>query len=316
MDEVFTGGALAWAALVLAGLAGVVWQAWAPERALQDLLEPWAAAPSQWWEVGGMKVHVRDEGPRDDPLPLVLLHGTSASLHTWDAWAQELRDTRRVIRLDLPGFGLTGPHPHDDYSMAAYVRLLAALLDSLALPKVVLVGNSLGGQVAWQMALEQTDRVDRLVLIDATGYPLTLSDLPLGFRLASWSFMYPLTRFFLPRSVIDSSVRHVYGDPSRVSPELVDRYLALSLRAGNRRALFYRLRQHDNSNHAEQIRRIRQPTLVLWGMRDRLIPPDHARRFVADIAGSRLCLLDALGHVPHEEDPVASLQAVLPFLAR
>src|SRR5687768_5016055 len=93
---------------------------WAPDQPVAELRSRWAPPPSRFIEVDGLQVHLRDEGPHDDPEPIVLLHGTSASLHTWEGWAQALRGTRRVIRFDLPGFGLTGPNAQNDYSMAAY----------------------------------------------------------------------------------------------------------------------------------------------------------------------------------------------------
>jgi pimeloyl-ACP methyl ester carboxylesterase len=114
--------------------------------------------------------------------------------------------------------------------------------------------------------------------------------------------------------LIDSSVRSVYGDPARVTPALVERYFELTLRAGNRRALGQRLRQFTPGEDAARIRELKLPTLILWGGRDRLIPPDNARRFAADIGGSELVIFEALGHVPHEEDPVASLAPVRRFL--
>src|SRR5690606_19717279 len=109
----------------------------------------WAQAPSTFIEVEGLRVHLRDEGPPGDPVPIVLIHGTSASLHTWDGWTEALRKNRRVIRFDLPGFGLTGPNAADDYSIAAYVHLVLALLDQMGVQRFTIGGNSLGGEVAW-----------------------------------------------------------------------------------------------------------------------------------------------------------------------
>ena len=95
---------------------------WEPDRQLGQLAARWAPPPSKFVELAGMQVHLRDEGPRDDPEPLVLLHGLSASLHTWEGWAAGLRGQRRVISMDLPGFGLTGPSPQGDYRIEAYSR--------------------------------------------------------------------------------------------------------------------------------------------------------------------------------------------------
>jgi pimeloyl-ACP methyl ester carboxylesterase len=254
-----------------------------------------------------MQVHLRDEGPRDDPLPIVLLHGTSASLHTWDGWADGLKASRRVIRMDLPAFGLTGPFPDHDYRIAHYSQFVHALLDQLGVARFVLVGNSFGGQIALQVTLDRPTRVDRLVLVDASGYPLAPASVPLGFRLARLPLINLMPRVALPRRIVENSIRDVYGDPARVTQQLIDRYYELTLREGNRAALTARLDQVDSESMTERTPQIKVPTLILWGGRDRLIPPDAARRFNRDIAGSQLVMFDDLGHVPHEEDPLRTL---------
>lgn len=309
--------ALLFGALLFFFVAGVA-ATWEPDRPVDALKARWAQPPSRFVPVLGLQVHVRDEGPPNDPLPIVLLHGTSASLHTWNGWAAALRGQRRVIRFDLPGFGLTGPSLEGDYSIAAYVRFTVAMLDSLGVQRVVLAGNSLGGEIAWATALALPERVQKLVLVDAAGYPLNEAvppvDLPIGFRLARLPALAPLLQRTLPRGVVQSSVRNVYGDPSRVTPELVDRYFELTLRQGNREALGRRMKR-VGLGEPERIKQIKQPTLILWGGRDRLLPPQFGERFARDIAGARLVRFEALGHVPHEEDPATTLAALREFLA-
>ena len=288
---------------------------WQPDLPVSALRERWAPPPSAFIEVAGLQVHYRDEGPRDDPLPIVLIHGTSASLHTWEGWTAALRGTRRVVTFDLPGFGLTGPNASGDYSDENYVRFTLQMLDALKLQRVVLGGNSLGGAIAWQTASASPDRVARLILIDAGGYPLESSSVPIGFRIARLPVLRDLMRVTLPRGVIEASVRNVFGDPSRVTPELVDRYMATTMRAGNREALGRRMTQTVWGQGLERISALTQPTLILWGGRDRLIPPAHAQRFATDIKGSTLVMFDDLGHVPHEEDPQRTVAVVQQFLA-
>lgn len=145
----------------------------APDRAVESLVARWAPRPSDFIDVNGQLVHLRDEGPRHDPSPVVLLHGTSSSLHTWGGWVAALKGQRRVVTLDLPGFGLTGPfagrYAADDYRSAQYVRFVLDVLDALKLPRVVLGGNSFGGELAWRVAAAAPGRVERLVLVDAAG---------------------------------------------------------------------------------------------------------------------------------------------------
>lgn len=292
----------------------LVW-AWQPDRPLEALTARWAPPPSVFVGVHGMQVHMRDEGLRDDPVPLILIHGTSASLHTWDGWTAALTARERVIRMDLRGFGLTGPAPDGDYRIERYVDDLLALMDELGIERAVLAGNSLGGQVAWSTAVRAPERVAALVLVDAAGYPFVPSSIPIGFQLARSEWTAPIVRHLLPRALVAASIRNTYGQPERVDEALVERYFELTLRAGNREALIQRFRQNVHGAGAEDIARIRVPTLILWGGRDRLIPPENAAHFQRDIPGSTLLEFPELGHVPQEEDAAQTVQAVDAFLA-
>jgi pimeloyl-ACP methyl ester carboxylesterase len=292
--------------------------AYAPDRAPQTLVALWALPPSDFIEVKGQIVHVRDEGPRADPLPIVLVHGTSASLHTWEGWVKVLKKRRRVISFDLPGFGLTGPfagqYERDNYSGDAYARFLLDLLDRLGVQRAVLGGNSLGGEVAWRTAVLAPQRVAALILVDAMGPPFTPISVPLGFLIARIPVVNQISEWLLPRSLVAQGLADVYGDPARITPELVDRYFELALRQGNRRALALRMQHLVVGADAERIATLRLPTLILWGGRDRLIPPPIARQFQQQIPGSRLVVFPGLGHTPHEEDPAQTVLPVLEFL--
>ena len=296
-------------------VAGYVALNWAPDRTVEELRARWAAPPSEFIELNGLRVHVRDEGRRDDPVPIVLLHGTSDSLHTWSGWVRALEQDRRVIRVDMPGFGLTGPPPDGDYSIEAYTRFAIAVLDHYGLDHSVLGGNSFGGWVAWETTLAAPGRVDALVLVDAAGYAFESRSVPIGFRVAKIPVLNRLVDSVLPRSLVESSVRSVYGDPSRVTPELVDRYYELTLREGNRAALVQRFSQAPLGLNESRIREVRVPTLIIWGGRDGLIPVEYGGLFNRDIAGSQLVVFDDLGHVPQEEDPARTVAAVRSFLA-
>lgn len=302
-------------ALLLAALATFVVVNRAPDRPVEELIARWGPPPSQFAPIAGMNVHLRDEGPREDELPIVLLHGTGASLHTWEGWTQALSGERRVIRYDMPGFGLTGPAPDANYTIENYVSVLIAVLDRLGVQRCVLAGNSLGGYVAWAAAVLHPDRIARLVLVDAGGYPYQSTSVPIGFRIASTPGLRTLMRDVLPRSLVEGSVRNVFGDPSKVTPELVDRYFDLTTRAGNRQALGERFRQTQPGALADRIPELKLPTLILWGGRDRLIPPLLGDRFHREIAGSKLAVFEDLGHVPQEEDPASTVEVVKAFLA-
>jgi len=298
------------------GILGIV-TTWAPDVPVEELRARWARPPSRFIEVNGLQVHLRDEGPHDDPAPIVLLHGTSASLHTWEGWAQALRDKRRVIRVDLPGFALTGPNPENDYSTEAYVKFVRGVVDRLGVQRFVIAGNSLGGQIAWSTAAAMPDRVAALVLVDSSGYPRELQSappsIPLGFRIAATPGLRVLAEYTLPRGVVQDSVRNVYGDPAKVTPELVDLYMDMALRAGNRKALARRIEQGYTADVA-LLKNIKAPTLILWGGKDRLVPLEVARWFARDIAGAKLVVFDDLGHVPQEEDAARTVAEIRRFL--
>jgi len=308
--------------VLLALLVGAfVAATWAPERTVAQLRDRWARPPSTFVDVAGMNVHLRDEGPREDASPIVLLHGTGSSLHAWEGWAADLREKRRVIRFDLPGFGLTGPTPDGVYTIDNDVRLVIAMLDKLGLGRCVLGGNSLGGAVSWRTALAFPARVEKLILVDAGGYAEHSLSAPIGFRLVRLSVglvQIPginwLLQNTLPRSLVEQGLRNVFGDPNRVTPEMVDRSVELMQREGNRNALIERFRQRSPVALTRRIRELKMPTLIIWGGRDRLIPPDDAERFHRDITGSTLVIFDDLGHAPEEEDPVRTVEAVKRFL--
>lgn len=280
---------------------------------LDQLEEKYAGPPSQFIEVEGMNVHFRDQG---SGYPLVLLHGTAASLHTWEGWVTALSDTFRIIRPDLPAFGLTGPHPEHDYRISAYVAFLHAFLEKLNVDKFALAGNSLGGFIAWRYALRYPQQVEKLILVDASGYPEYDKPPPLVFRLAQTPLLNKaLTKISL-RSLVEKSLKDVYVDDSKVSAELVDRYYELSLRPGNRDAFVARANT-GMSDHFEQIDQLPMPVLLMWGEQDAWVPVAHLERFAEKLG--ELAVVKRypdLGHVPMEEAPAQTAADTRAFLLR
>jgi len=262
---------------------------------VDELKQSFAGGASRFVDVGGLSVHYRDEG---EGPPIVLLHGTGASLHTWDAWTEGLRGHFRVSRMDLPGFGLTGPNRDDDYRIDAYVEFLEAFRKRLGLDGFALAGNSLGGQIAWSYAVAHPARVKALVLVDPVGFPI---DRPaLVFRLARIPGISWLMTKLDPGPLTERTLRDAYGDPRKVTPALVERYRMLALREGNRRAFVKRVAQRAEDRSAD-IGKVRAPTLILWGAQDRLVPVAHAHRFQGAIPSARLVIYEGVGHVPMEE---------------
>lgn len=309
----FLGWAVTGLLAVAAATAAVFYE---PDLPFDDLKAKYATGASRFVNVGGLPVHYRDEGPAADSLPLVLLHGTGASLLTWEGWARALRTTHRVVRLDVPGYGLTGPNASHDYSPEAYTRFLNEFFRKTGIARCHLGGNSLGGGIAWRYALAHPERVRSLVLVDAAGYPLPPKETPLAFRLARVPGLRRLLTNVTPRFVVAQSVRQVYADPRRVSDSLVGQYFDLARRAGNR-AAFIRRMQHPVADSAwRRIPTLTMPALVLWGAHDRLIPVENAHRFHGDLPHDTLVIFPDAGHVPMEERPAETARVVREFLTR
>ncbi|WP_373049021.1 alpha/beta fold hydrolase [Vulgatibacter sp.] len=269
-----------------------------------------AQPPSRFVEVDGMRVHYRDRG--EGPA-LLLVHGSNASLFTWEGWASRLSDRFRVVSLDMPGHGLTGPHPQGRYDYAEMAVFLDHFVQAVGLERFHLAGNSMGGSVAWHYALAHPAKVDRLVLVDAVGYERE-EPLPPILRLFATPGLNRIAEHVTPRFAVEQSIRDVYGDPSRVTEELVDLYEDLALREGNREASRKRLSHPHHDGLEKRLGEIRAPTLILWGGKDRWILPKYAHRFDEDIPDSQLILYPELGHVPMEEDPETTAAAVRRFL--
>lgn len=298
-------------ALLALATACAAWL-WTPDRPRAELEAHWLASPSDLVELAGTRVHVRDEGPRDAPA-IVLLHGFGSSLQTWDAWAAALRDRRRVLRIDLPGHGLSGPDSSGDYSDARSHAILDALLDARGLSRVALVGHSIGGRIAWSYAAARPARVERLVLVAPDGFASP------GFeygRAPDVPAVLAAMRWVLPRAALRANLEPAFGDPSRLTDALVDRYHALLLAPGNRDAMLSRMRQTVLQDPVPRLSRIDVPVLLLWGERDALIPPANAGDYLKALRHADLATLPGVGHVPQEESPAASARIVSDWLDR
>ncbi len=274
----------------------------------EELKRVYAGDASRFLEMGSMNVHYRDEGKGET---VVLLHGFASSLHTWDRWTDAVSREARVIRLDLPGYGLTGPNGEGDYSIEWYTAFLARFLERLDAGKVTLVGNSLGGRISWEFALRYPERVSHLVLIDAAGYPMDRSPSSL-FQILRTPILSSLARWVTPRFVIKAAVEQVYGDPSRIEPGTVDRYHRLLLREGNRRVMTERFELPVNSKPPD-LKGITLPVLIMWGEKDAWIPVRHGHLFRRELPSSILRIYDSAGHIPMEEIPEKTVKDFLEF---
>jgi pimeloyl-ACP methyl ester carboxylesterase len=268
---------------------------------------------SAFIDIDGVLVHYIIEGKLDDTLPIVLIHGTSASLHTWDTLSSLLKANKKIIRFDLPAFGLTGPNRLNQYNFNFYNQFLDELLSKLNVTKCIVAGNSLGGSIAWNYAIASPDRVKQLILLDASGYPKKDEKGSLGFKLAGIPVLNQALKHISPISLIRKSLEDAFYNKSLVTEKMVQQYHDLLLRAGNRGAVL-ELFQHPMKPDATKIKTITQPTLIIWGKEDQLISYDNAALFKQDIQDSRVLVLDKVGHIPMEEAPNQVASAILEFI--
>ncbi len=294
--------------LVLIVAAGLLYR---PDFSRAELAAKYGGSVDDYLTAAGMTLHVVQDGPKQAPV-IVLLHGFGDSWLTFDGWVGALAMHHRVIRYDLPGFGLTGPDPTGDYSDSRSIAVLKALLERLNVGHAVLIGNSMGGKLAWQFAAAYPALVDKLVLISPDGFASP------GFEYekpAEVPFAMRLLPYVLPKPLVRASLAPAFGDPTALSDELVTRYRDMMLAPGVRRAIVDRLGQVVVHDPEADLRRIEAPTLLLWGRRDNMIPFTNAADYLRTIPNVRLIELADLGHVPQEEAPEISLKPVLAFLA-
>ncbi|MCE2790462.1 MAG: alpha/beta hydrolase [Saprospiraceae bacterium] len=272
------------------------------EIPVEKLKGKYADGHSQFMPLMGMNIHYRDEGNTADSLPLLLIHGTSSSLHTWDSLVNRLSPFKRIIRLDLPAFGLTGPNPGQDYSIGFYNRVIDSFLIRLNINRYAIAGNSLGGSIAWHQAIYTPEKISRLILINSGGYPKQEEKGNIGFKLAAMPVVGTLLSKFTPKALIRRSIEDVYSNDALISDKLIDRYFDLLLREGNRKATIT-LFKKPSRPEPDRIKTIQTPTLIIWGEDDQLIDVANAYRFKEDIPNSRLLVIPQSGHVPMEETP-------------
>jgi pimeloyl-ACP methyl ester carboxylesterase len=271
--------------------------------------------PSRFIDLGnGLTVHLRDEGPRN-ALPIVLLHGSNADLHTWQPWTDRLKDRYRVIRFDQRGHGLTGAAPDGDYRQAAFAADVERVADKLGLERFVLAGNSMGGGIALQYALGHPHRLAGLVLVDAAGAPrLEKAKGNIGFTIARTPVLGRLMSQITPRSLIERSLHETVSNQAVVTPATVDRYWELLRYPGNRTATMERFAINGEPFTPAALKRLKAPTLIVWGARDPLIPLSSGKWLASHIPGAQVEVLPGIGHIPMEEAPDASVAVLANWL--
>lgn len=285
---------------------------WKNDIDLNELKDKYAYPSSTFIFINGINVHYRDVGQGE---AILLIHGTGASLHTWEKWIDILSPYYRVISFDLPGFGLTGPDPNHNYQISRYTAILDSLMIKLKVESFHIAGNSLGGLVAWRYTTQFPQKILTLNLIDAAGLPQPGKKPPLIFQLAKIPVLSTLLQKVTPKSIIKNSMLDVYKNDQLVTEKLIDRYFELSLREGNRTAFVKRMSQLNERLVTDDLKKITAPVLIQWGKEDRWIPLANGYEFKKLIPGAELKIYDS-GHVPMEENPMATVEDYMTFLKK
>src|SRR5437773_11067366 len=229
--------------------------------------------------------------------PVLFIHGLGASMYAWRKnLAPVMAAGFRVVALDLLGFG-SSDKPAHGYTNAAYAHLVVALMDSLHLPDAVLVGHSMGGEIAAEVAIAFPTRVRGLVLMAAAGLGTRE---PLLFRVATWPVVGPAILAFRGRGFVARLLKSTYADANKVSEADVDQYYAPVAEPDYGRALRGVLREFRLDGLAGRPDAIQAPTLVLWGGAGRWVPIARGRALAAQLERSAFLSVPHAGHSVHE----------------
>jgi pimeloyl-ACP methyl ester carboxylesterase len=265
-------------------------------------------------EISGVRYHYT-EYPGKGPV-VVLLHGFASSTYTWEKVAPYLNEAGyHVLALDMKGFGWSDKPKDAKYDPYTLMHEVNQWMDALGLKDVTFVGNSLGGAIAWLMALEHPDKVGRLVLIDAAGYPMAK---PFIIRMAGAPLSGIVAKLFFCRLIVKWNLKKVYDHEDWITEEQVNAYYN-RLRTENaldaQIAVVRSLKVDLFEKYIKRIPTIDKKTLIIWGRNDRWIPLEEVGyKFRRDLSNSRLVVIPECGHIPQEEHPEKCARLILDFI--
>ena len=284
---------------------------WTPDKSKAELEKTYGSSKNAYVSALGVNVHYQDTGSSKNAIPILFLHGFGSSLQTWETWAQAISDEYRVISVDLPGFGLTGEDPSGIYTDQRSVEVLEAFLKALKIPKVVLVGNSMGGKIAWQFTARYPNQVSKLVLISPDGYASPGMEYGKKPEVPAIADLY---RYFFSKTFLAMNLKPAYADPNTLNDALVNRYYDLMLAPGVRGAILARMQQTVLQDPVPSLASIQVPTLLIWGEKDAFIPISNSNDYLKVMPNAKRVSLPNIGHLPQEEQPSIGLAALKEFL--
>jgi pimeloyl-ACP methyl ester carboxylesterase len=267
---------------------------------------------SRFADVDGVRIHYQEKGAGE---PLVLLHGNLASTFAWKEVFDPLSLQFRVIAVDLKGFGFSGK-PDGDYTRRAQGDLVVRLLDHLKIDRAIFCGSSMGGDVSMNVAVRRPDRVSALILVDSGGVTVGGGG-SVAPGVTEWPVIGPAIAALAltSDSLVRDGLRKNFYDDSMVTDEQVAAYYRPLKTRGGQHAAYLARKQGAINPIEPEINKITQPTLIIWGAEDELIPLEAGRRLNSLIAGSRLVVFDKCGHLPQAEMPERFAGEVRGFIA-
>jgi pimeloyl-ACP methyl ester carboxylesterase len=313
---------LLWIIVILAVLIGLAFLFLGdPEVPRDVLLQKYGQPPSQFVDLpSGAKAHYRDQGNKAGPA-LVLLHGSNASLHTWEPWVKILGDEFHVVTVDLPGHGLTIAKAGDEFTPESMARFVDEFTTTIGVERFAVAGNSMGGMVAGYVAIQFPNRLTHLILIDSGGIiSAHMPPPPAFFKLVRTPIVRDFLRLIPGRPIAEETLKASFAHQELVTGDMIDRYWELNRGPGIRMATRKRFSEAEerfkegDKYFRENLPKVAVPTLILWGRQDKLIPVEAADVFKSLIPGAQLIVYDDGGHIVQEDVAERSAADVRTFL--
>jgi pimeloyl-ACP methyl ester carboxylesterase len=268
---------------------------------------------STFKKLNGLNIHVLTTG---NGMPVVLIHGFMGMAYDWRFNIQQLGKHFSIYVLDLPGFGYSDKPLNFDYTSNGYADFIVHFLNAHRIERAVLVGNSMGGQIALMICLKYPERVARLVLVDSGGYPQSVEFLP--FKLLKAPVIGEMSMALINRTVIKIMLKKgIYFNGSFATDEVVNNYYGVysTVNARKMPPLIMRSIMKDEAYITSHLGEIKSPTLIIWGAEDQVISPSRAEMFRKDISNSSLLMVPQAGHMPQIEKSKVVNKAVIDFLS-
>ncbi|MEC3911472.1 alpha/beta hydrolase [Sphingobium sp. CR2-8] len=287
-----------------ASAAGATATETVPQRlSLAELRKRYQKPGDRYIDVGGVELRYRDEGK--GPV-LLLLHGSRSTLNAWDGVTARLKDRYRIIRYDFAPTGLSGPVSDAALkAIGAPENVPLGILDKLGVDKAIVVGVSSGGTLGYYLAAAHPERVSALVLSNTPSDPVPNLKVELTPALQAAVDKFKRTGV----EGIDfwtEYLRGLYGEPARVKPGLAEYYYTINLRQKEPNQLSLLALTANNEKTMANLRAVKAPTLILWGMRDHVLKPENGQALYGYLTGAKsrsFVALDDVGHYPPMESP-------------